>query len=537
MSNAFTRSGIGQPVSATESARADQVVNSTGGFVFKVTHQTRLMRFLILGTTGGSYYTTEKRLTLENVKFLTELIAAGEEQMIIDTVIEVSTSGRAFRNSPAIFTVAALAAHGKLRNISELVAKVCRTATHLFEFAEYIEMLGGWGRAKRTAVANWYTSKAVDDIAYQVVKYRQRNGWTHRDMLRLCHPVGLDRTVGDFILGKTAKFSAATTGGTLPKIIEGFKFAQEAQTVSEVVGLALRDYPQLPWEAIPTQFLNEVRVWRKLFENGQLKGQALLRNITRLARMNAFDDMVFAREYANALTDKNMMRKTRIHPFQYLLALTVHQRGQMDRKNPYSYARQRDWTINPVIVQALNEGFHKAFNYVEPAGKRTLIGLDISASMSAAMTGTELTAAEVAAAMAMTVARTEPYYNVVGFAHQIRDLGITPAMDLDEVMRYTRNQNFGSTDPGLLFQYAMNKDLAVDTFVVITDNEVNTGHQPFQMLQKYRKTTGIAARLVVVACTPTEFTIADPNDAGMFDISGADSNLPALIANFSAGRI
>jgi len=64
---------------------------------------------------------------------------------------------------------------------------VARTSTHLFTFAEAIEALGGWGRGTRTAVANWYGNRSVAQLGYQLVKYRQRNGWTHTDILRLAH--------------------------------------------------------------------------------------------------------------------------------------------------------------------------------------------------------------------------------------------------------------------------------------------------------------------------------------------------------------
>jgi len=43
---------------------------------------------------------------------------------------------------------------------------------------------------------------------------------------------------------------------------------------------------------------------------------------------------------------------------------------------------------------------------------------------------------------------------------------------------------------------------------------------------------GIAAKLVVVAMTANDFTIADPDDAGMLDIVGFDPSTPQLIAEF-----
>jgi len=72
-----------------------------------------------------------------------------------------------------------------------------------------------------------------------------------------------------------------------------------------------------------------------------------------------------------------------------------------------------------------------------------------------------------------------------------------------------------------------------DVFVVITDNETWAGNiKPHQALAKYREATGIPAKLIVMGVTATPFTIADPNDAGMLDIAGFDSAVPALVADF-----
>ena len=40
----------------------------------------------------------------------------------------------------------------------------------------------------RSAVGRWYTGKTPRDLAYQVTKYQARDGWSHRDALRLAHP-------------------------------------------------------------------------------------------------------------------------------------------------------------------------------------------------------------------------------------------------------------------------------------------------------------------------------------------------------------
>lgn len=154
--------------------RTDEVKNNAGGFTFKVSDKDRLERFLILGTEGGTYYVGEKKLTKDNAAFVRSMIAK-DERLVVDTLVDVSVNARAFRNTPAIFTLALVIAEGQDKAYARAaVNKVVRTGTHLFEFAQFLDDFGGWGRAKRRAIAGWAESKTDDELAYQVVKYRSR---------------------------------------------------------------------------------------------------------------------------------------------------------------------------------------------------------------------------------------------------------------------------------------------------------------------------------------------------------------------------
>jgi 60 kDa SS-A/Ro ribonucleoprotein len=66
------------------------------------------------------------------------------------------------------------------------------------------------------AVVDWYLAKSVDVVAYQAAKYQQREGWSHRDLLRLARPATEDtdrRQLFDWICGR---------GEEGPAIIEAF---------------------------------------------------------------------------------------------------------------------------------------------------------------------------------------------------------------------------------------------------------------------------------------------------------------------------
>ena len=106
-------------------------------------------------------------------------------------IVEISESGRAPKNDPAIFALAVLASNASqyVRKVAlAAMPRVCRTGTHLFQFVAACKELRGWGRGLREAVAGWYNDKPLDKLAYQVTKYRNRAGYTHRDVLRLSHP-------------------------------------------------------------------------------------------------------------------------------------------------------------------------------------------------------------------------------------------------------------------------------------------------------------------------------------------------------------
>src|SRR5262249_40867057 len=186
------------------------IENSAGGAAFPVDDWTRLERFLILGSEGGSYYANERKLTRENAEAVVRCLLA-DGPRTVETIVAVSDAGRAPKNDPALFALAlAASSENEAARTAALAAlpKVARTGTHLFQFAEAVNGLRGWGRGLRRAVANWYLAREVDALAYQAVKYKQREGWSHRDLLRLAHPqAGADdavrRALFDWMCGRS----------------------------------------------------------------------------------------------------------------------------------------------------------------------------------------------------------------------------------------------------------------------------------------------------------------------------------------------
>jgi 60 kDa SS-A/Ro ribonucleoprotein len=510
----------------SEKADARQVRNSAGGFTFAVGALEQAKRFLILGSDAGTYYATAGDLTRENAGVIVDL-AESNGHALVDLIVEVSTGGKAPKANPALFALAIAASVGsdesKAYALSRL-SEVARTGTHLFIFARYVEQFRGWGRGLRTAVAAWYTDKAVDDVAFQAAKYRQREGWSHRDLLRLTHPKTSDparKALFDWISGRSPE--------ELPRIIEGFDAAQKQG--ADIPAL-IREFG-LSWEMLPDEALNEVSTWDALLDGGMPQG-ALLRQLPRLTRLGIVAPFGGrTAEIAAQLVDPERLRRARVHPINLLVALKTYAKGN---------GRGSEWEPVTAIVDALDEAFYAAFKTVEPAGKRTLIGLDVSGSMGMAFDPSRLLSArEIGAAFSLVLTATEPGCEVYGFTASGANSGFMPLkiskkQRLDDVVLATSNIPFGRTDCALPMVTALKRKWKVDTFVVITDNETWAGSiHPHQALVEYRQKMGIDAKLVVLAVTPTKFSIADPTDPGMLDIVGFSNDVPTLVTEFSRG--
>lgn len=516
----------------TQKAAKGQKRNNAGGFSFKVDDKDRFRRFLTIGSDGGTYYVSEKKLTDEQVKFVQKYIKKAGV-LAVEEIVNVSHNALAPKNTQALFALAIAFSSEDLKVKAAAKAalpKVVRTSTHLFEFMQFIENTSGWGRAKTSAVANWYKNKTADQFATQAVKYRQRNGWTHRDALRIAHPQGLDENVVNFVLGKPYNENQ------VPEVIRTFNALQSAKTEREVLRI-IDQASSVSWEMIPTSFHKSADVWKALFYKGM--GQtALLRNTKRMHEIGAFNDMKFAGDYAAALSNKTAIEKGRLHPINYLNAYVKYAGDPDPYLSRWNSFNRTTVSANNKVVAALEDGYHKAFKNVVPANKRTLVGLDVSGSMSQNANGLEISCATLGAAFAQTVVKREPYAMIRGFSHTFKDLGITDSDTLNQVMSKTTNQNFGRTDCSLPMAWALANKIEVDTFVIFTDNETYAGSQhPHQALERYRVKSGIPARLVVVAATGTNITVGDPNDAGTLNVSGFDSSAPKFIADFSAGRV
>jgi 60 kDa SS-A/Ro ribonucleoprotein len=544
---------ISTPVPQSEPLNALQVPNNAGGFVHQLDDWKRLTRFLILGSDSNTYYQKAKDLTRENAACVTRCWDANR-LLTMETITQISAHGRAPKNDAAIFALALGAAHSDLRTRQTALGAlkvVCRTSTHLFQFIDNVRALGrGWGPTLRRAVASWYQHRNADQLAYQMIKYRSRERYTHKRLLQTAHPHPRingspeKSALFNWVLGK------AYDKDHLPYLVQAHLDAMASNNVDEWTYLT-KTY-RLPWEALPTEAMRDPRVWLAMLSDMGLT--AMIRNLGVMTENGAIQPLMHSvKTVVDRLLDVEELKKARIHPFVLLQALSVYQRGT-------GFRGRKIWQPEQRIVDALDEAFYLSFQAAQPTGKRILVALDVSGSMGSPIMDSALSCREAGAALALVTANVEPNHHLVGFSAGLPDAwvhkktsrhhwaptcrdgdGLSPlpfgrSTRLDAAVRAISNIPFGGTDCALPMIYAQSNGLKVDAFITITDNETWAGDiHPSQALKEYRSKSGIDAKLITIGMTSTGFSIADPSDVGSLDVVGFDSNVPALIEEFVRG--
>ena len=532
-----------------EQARPDQVLNKAGGYVFQIGPWDRFLRFLILGTEGGTYYAAEQEITRDNYHNVLACIKS-DGKRAVQLVEEISTSGRAPKNTPAIFALALCLSYGNVPAkwaAVRAVPKVCRIPTHLFQLLNYCKEHRGHGLVMRTAIQTWYQNAPAEQLALHMIKYRQREGWTHADVLRefkprpptdehdllfhyIAHPPDEVYPHNDGV-HRGCRDPEWERKASLPPNVQAFMELRSASVADTGRAIRLITEHRLPRECLPTELLNDAKVWEALLAD--MPVTAMIRNLGKMTDVGLLSRTSGATQTVVERLNSERLRRGRVHPIQVLSAMATYAQG-------HGFRGKLSWTPVPQIIDALDAAFYESFGNLTPTGKRLVIGLDVSSSMTwgeiAGVPG--LTPVMGEAAMCMIHARETIPPHYLAFTTTPSMMQITARQRLDDVQRLLQSRQFGGTDCALPMQWALANKIEADAFIVYTDNETWAGRgHPFQALQQYRQKTGINARLIVVAMTATECSIADPDDGGMLDVVGFDTAAPDLMAEFLGARL
>jgi 60 kDa SS-A/Ro ribonucleoprotein len=517
--------------------KAEMVQGKSGGYMFAADTWRRLRRCLLIGTANGSYYATKWELTNDFVDVLETAIKADPDRVAAE--ILYASDGRALNNSTSIWALVLLSmdeSNAAKTAFQTIFPQVVRTASHFYEWMSYTKSVRGFGKVIREAGKNWLTQSDTKDLAYQLLKYQQRHGFSNRDALRLFHvkPQTEDRDLlFKWVVNGWETLPDRSPAEALNQIWwyewlkrnpEGTKEAiskgRLTHEMAAPVGKMDRDAWQLLFEDMPIGAL--LRNLGSLTEIGVLahiKGQkSINKNIDRVA---------------NVLNSKERLKKGRIHPIDVLKALKTYKSGGSVGKS------SKTWTPTPRIVDILETALEMSFDAIEPTGKVFMHAVDISGSMSSyTVSSINLTCCEIATTMALASAKAERNYMIRGFSTEFIDLNIHRSDSFSSAIRKASNQNFGGTDASSAFRWMIKHNFYADVICLWTDCESWAGYQhPTQALAEYRQKVNRDAKAIYISLVPNNITLVDPKDPNSWDIAGFDPSTPRLIQSIATGQI
>jgi 60 kDa SS-A/Ro ribonucleoprotein len=508
----YTKALRNQPAKSKLVGREEMIENAAGGYTFEVSMKEMFTRFLILGTESGTYYASEQKLTLDATKEVVKFIKA-DGAAALSLVSDVIMNRRAPKTDASIFTLALIATYADAATQMQFYNRLpmlLNTGTHLFQFVDAVNGMRGWGRGLRRAVANWYVAKSPQDLAYQLVKYRQRNGWTHKDVIRLCHAKSTNPDISALIRYAVGKGMDELR----PSIVQAFEAVQKEKSLD-----LIREY-RLDREMLPTEYLNDKKVWEALLPH--MKDTALVRN---LATITAKEVMTSSFDDTTQLVVEKLS-KVKLHPVNMFIALRTYSRGKGIRGSQV-------WSPLPKVVDALERNYMAALVTTEGSGKRVLYAQDISGSMARAVLGSvDMPAVEITAGIMHALNAMEKRIEFCVFNTAASPARIQEGTNVASISNQLRNMLGGGTDLSSPIQYAMDKKLTVDAFIIATDNEGWAGGHLSQKLEEYRRKFNKEAKLILLSLTATKNTVRDPLDKNSLEVVGFDNSVPELIINF-----
>ena len=292
-------------------------------------------------------------------------------------------------------------------------------------------------------------------------------------------------------------------------------------------------------EHLPTHLMSSPAIWTHLLKDMGLT--ALIRNLGKLSSIGVMANR--RQEIIAMLGNEKQIRDSKIHPFAVLVAMKVFSKGAGELGS-------MTWPVDSYIVTALSNTFIKSFGNIPKTGKRIMVALDVSGSMSGAFcagsTSVSCRDGSVAMAMATVLAERDengqlsPNTHVYSFTTVFKNVTSgfsTPGLTLEQALRAT-NDNFGGTDCALPMTHATDKRIPIDAFIVYTDSETYapTIH-PQVALEQYRTSMGIDAKLIVVGMASNCLSIADPKDRNTLNLAGFDTSTPTIMSMFINGEL
>jgi len=272
-------------------------------------------------------------------------------------------------------------------------------------------------------------------------------------------------------------------------------------------------------------------VWKEIAKNG---GWHMVRmNLNTFTRHGVFNDSSMVDLVANKLRDAELIRKSKVFPYQLLNAFIMAQ------------------DVPKKISNALQDAMEIALENVPSFGENVFILPDVSGSMGSPVTGyrgtatTSVSCHQVAALFASAVLRTTPNAEVLPFENRVCKINLNPR---DSVMTNAAKLSKiggGGTNCSAPLEQIIREGKKVDTIIYISDQESwmdenrgrytwrNNGTSAMELFNKIRRTNK-NAKCICIDITPNDSAQLKDNE-NILNIGGFSDKVFEVVSMFVKG--
>lgn len=465
-------------------------LNLAGGLKYNIPLKDAVVHELMANLHNEpTYYTNPKRgevferAAVEVPEFLAKAAIFAREQMHL-------------RTAPVYIASLLVDNPRSRRYLPEVIERVCTRPDQLRDLVAAINLrdetlvrrIHGVGAGMRRALAKY--------DAYQLAKYKGGSGAVSlRDVLRIAHP----------------KPGDAARSELYGKIVDGTLEAAET------------------WEVLYSRAKSDKEkadVWRRLITEGRLPYMAALRNLRNMLDCGLDHESIMC--VAAMISDPAQVKKARQYPYRYWSAYR-------------SLSESPEYPVGDVrlLCAAVRVAADKVVNHVPTLNGETLVCVDVSGSMDAAVSGLSSVSRSQIARMYGAMLSRRVDARAVLFATNaclwnLRDLGVMDAMHMVP-------PNIGyATNGHLAVDMAITMGWKVDRIVFFTDMELWDYYLLGESLQgamgRYWAGVNEDAYIHIVNLAPYGESLMDITDPRVSLISGYSDRLFEFISRYEEGR-
>ena len=490
-------------------------LNREGAPSYGMPLKEQVLNVLATGTLGDTFYASGQQLAQEAT---TVLLQARQEcpEFLARALVWARNQGF-MKTLPVLGLVVLSGARGTRELFEAVFDQVVLIPDDLRAFVTLcrsgkIPGRTGFGGVAVGAVKRWLSQMSE----YHTLKYGSANskGVTLRDILRMSHAKPSTAASAERFGWLVNGYGMLGQDPTLNPQIRAFEFLKRATTEDEQ--LALIREGKLPYEVVvPTLKKMTQPIWVELLHRAPYMN--LLRNLATFARHGVFSQEEHVRYAVERLTNPTAIACSKVLPFRFFDAWQAYQRSDAPDSR---------------IADALRAALEQSFVNMPSLGNRKIaIGTDVSGSMSGGPISSKssTTCIDIAGILTGALLRcvedrviTLPFNTGV-----IPNCGLSSRDDILVTAEKIKQLGGGGTAVGAPVEYLLDRKIAVDVFIGVTDSEdwahgqgYSCSGSFYDLWLRYKQEVSPEAQAFLVTIMPYRDAVAPSNARGVHFISG-----------------